>query len=269
MDFREFCELVQATYPRLHPHLYDLHDEYFDPSLLWTIRTGEPDALRGALREVHPQVFTFDMLRPRFCRELLEEAAHFEAWCRDQELPPTRPNTMNNYGVVLDIFGFATMLQRLMTEYVAPFAELVYADVGGGSLDTHHGFIVEYAVGKDTLLDFHVDASDVTLNVCLGKEFTGGTLYFRGIRCALHQETAPRPEEEFESCHVPGRAILHRGKHRHGANPIEGGHRYNLILWCNSTAFDRRHDPRRCPDWCGWPEREAPRPGQPLGGRGR
>ena len=46
--------------------------------------------------------------------------------------------------------------------------------MGGASLDSHHGFIVEYAVGKDASLDFHVDASDVTLNVCLGKEFTGG-----------------------------------------------------------------------------------------------
>jgi hypothetical protein len=63
--------------------------------------------------------------------------------------------------------------------------------------------------------------------------------------------TPPRPEEEFEISHVAGRAILHRGKHRHGANPIAGGQRYNLILWCNSSHFERSHDPNLCPPWCG------------------
>ena len=33
---------------------------------------------------------------------------------------------------------------------------------------------------------FHVDDSEVTLNVCLGKEFTGGDLFFRGVRCDKH-----------------------------------------------------------------------------------
>jgi hypothetical protein len=49
-------------------------------------------------------------------------------------------------------------------------------------LDSHHGFIVEYELGKDSKLDFHVDEADVTLNLCLGKEFKGGDLYFAGIR---------------------------------------------------------------------------------------
>jgi hypothetical protein len=160
---------------------------------------------------------------------------------------------MNNYGTVLDTFGFAPLLQELMTEYVHPFSALFYPEVGGGSLDSHHGFIVEYKIGKDTSLDFHVDASDVTLNVCLGKQFTGGTLFFRGIRCALCQETAPKPAEEFEIAHLPGQAILHRGKHRHGANPISGGERFNLILWCYSSKFERSHDNTRCPAWCGGP----------------
>lgn len=251
MEYREYCDLIQENYPRLHPHLFALREEFFVPAFVRAVRAGTPAALRAVVREAHPQVFVFDMLRPEFCRALLEEAGHFEKWCADQELPLIRPNTMNNYGAVLDSFGFAPMLQQMMTDSVAPLASLFYADVGGATLDSHHGFIVEYAVGKDTSLDFHVDASDVTLNVCLGREFTGGTLYFRGIRCQVCQETAPRPEEEFEIEHVPGRAILHRGKHRHGANPILDGQRYNLILWCNSSRFARGHDPSPCPAWCG------------------
>jgi hypothetical protein len=141
-------------------------------------------------------------------------------------------------------------------EYVSPLASLFYPDVGGDSLDSHHGFVVEYQPGKDVSLDFHVDASDVTLNVCLGKEFTGGELYFRGVRCGLCQQTDWLPAEEFQIGHVPGRAILHRGRHRHGAQPITGGARYNLILWCNSSRYDGRHDKTHDPKFCGWPEPE-------------
>jgi hypothetical protein len=108
------------------------------------------------------------MQQPEYSKELLEEVAWFENWCRYHDLPLMRPNTMNHYGTILDTLGFGSFLHELMTEYIAPIAAREYADVGGDTLDGHHGFIVEYQVGKDVKLDFHVDASDVTLNVCLG-----------------------------------------------------------------------------------------------------
>jgi hypothetical protein len=260
MTYEECCDFIRADYRPLHPQLYVLREEIFVPSLVQAVRAGTAEALRKLYREVHPQVYVFEMMRPGFCTELLEEAAWFEQWCGENDVPLLRPNTMNNYGTVLDSLGFGPFFQRLMTEYVRPFAGLLYPDVGGATLDSHHGFIVEYKVGKDTSLDFHVDASDVTLNVCLGKEFTGGTLYFRGIRCARCQETPPLPHEEFEIAHVPGRAILHRGKHRHGANPIECGERCNLILWCNASRFAHRREPERCPSWCEGPGNVSPAP---------
>lgn len=41
---------------------------------------------------------------------------------------------------------------------------------------------------------FHVDDSEVTLNVCLGKQFTGGELFFRGVRCDRHVNSPTQPE---------------------------------------------------------------------------
>jgi hypothetical protein len=257
MTYQEYCDLIRDNYQPRHPHLYTLREEVVVPALVRAVRAGTPDALRRVVREAHPQVYVFDMLRPEFCGELLEEAGCFEEWCSRSEVPLIRPNTMNNYGSVLDSYGFAPMLQQLLLQYIVPFSSLLYADVGGASLDSHHGFIVEYKIGKDTKLDFHVDASDVTLNVCLGKQFSGGTLFFRGVRCGLCQLQPPRPEEEFEIGHVPGQAILHRGKHRHGANPLQAGERYNLIVWCNSSRFAREHDQTRCPPWCGGREPKA------------
>ena len=254
MEYHEYCALLQEQYTPLRPHLFSLREEMFVPPLLRAIRSNRPDALRQLCTEVHPGIYVFDMLGRRFCDDLLEELAHFERWCAENDVALVRPNTMNNYGAVLDTFGFQEMLQQLMLGYVAPFASLFYRDVGGDTLDSHHGFVVEYKPGKDVSLDFHVDVSDVTLNVCLGKQFTGGELYFRGVRCGGCQQTPWLPAEDFQIAHAPGRAILHRGRHRHGAQPITGGERYNLILWCNSSRYDRRHDQQHDPAFCGWPE---------------
>jgi hypothetical protein len=257
MEYREYCALLQEHYTPLHPQLFTLSDKMFVPSLVQAVRSQRPETLVRLCTQVHPGVYSFDMLHPTFCRDLLEEIAFFETWCSENDFPLIRPNTMNNYGAVLDTFGFQEMLQQLMLSYVAPFSTLFYRDVGGDSLDSHHGFVVEYKPGKDVSLDFHVDASDVTLNVCLGKSFSGGELYFKGVRCGLCQHTPPLPAEEFQIEHVPGRALLHRGRHRHGAHPITGGERYNLILWCNSSRYDGRHDKSHDPAFCGWREPEA------------
>jgi hypothetical protein len=254
LRYQEYCDYIQENYPRRHAHLYQLRDDFFIPAFRRAVRAGSPADLRGICAEVHPGVFTFDMLRPSVCREILEEIDSFEEWMAQAELPVVRPNTMNNYGAVLDTFGMGPMLQELMQGYVQPLAALVYPEVGGGSLDEHHGFVVEYQIGKDTELDFHVDASDVTLNVCLGKQFEGGELFFRGVRCGLCQHTEPLPHEIFDVGHVPGRALLHRGNHRHGANPILRGQRYNLILWCFSSSFGHQQQREHRPEWCGWPE---------------
>jgi hypothetical protein len=130
-------------------------------------------------------------------RELVEEVESFE----NSGLPVMRPNSMNNYGLILDEIGFTPMLDQLRSQYVSPFASILYPHVGGASLDYHHGFIVpaacpppristshrlyrnsllrfwspkvQYKLSEDKKLDFHYDESEVTLNVCLGKEFQG------------------------------------------------------------------------------------------------
>src|SRR5437762_1805335 len=118
MTYQEYCDLIRERYRPLHPHLYTLREESFVPSLVRAVRAGTASALREVCREVHRQVYVFDMLRPEICTRLLEEAAWFEVWCGQGKLPLIRPNTMNNYGVVLGSVGFGPFLQRLMIEYV-------------------------------------------------------------------------------------------------------------------------------------------------------
>ena len=102
----------------------------------------------------------------------------------------------------------------------------------GAQLDRHHSFVVQYAAGKDLGLDMHTDNSDVTFNVCLGREFTGAGLTF----CGYMGEARHR---QFTHCyrHVKGDCVVHLGRRRHGADNIASGERLNLIVWNHNRAY--------------------------------
>ena len=79
----------------------------------------------------------------------------------------------------------------------------------------------------------HHDASEATLNVCLGREgFTGGGLRF----CGRFGGEAHRRNVAVAD-HAVGRATLHLGRQRHGADDLTSGERLNLIVWARSSAF--------------------------------
>ncbi|XP_024995623.1 uncharacterized PKHD-type hydroxylase At1g22950-like [Cynara cardunculus var. scolymus] len=91
-------------------------------------------------------------------------------------------------------FGMESMLEKLMEDFIRHISKIFFPDVGGYSLDSNHGFVVEYGMDRDVELGFHVDDSEVTLNVCLGKQFTGGELFFRDVRCEKHVNSETHPE---------------------------------------------------------------------------
>lgn len=247
-SYHKYVAYVKEHYKPLHPHLYKRDKNIFAPSFRQAADRGED--LLNIINEIHPQIYSWALFTTDFCREFIAEVRHFEKWCVENDIEKRLPNSMNNYGVVLGDFGFYDFLQQFMLTYIKPITATLYPEVGGDSLDYHHSFIVEYAVDKDVALDFHVDASDVTLNICLGNEFSGGDLYFGGIRCAFCQETTPRKDEEIGVRHEPGHAILHRGKHRHSAQDIQSGERINMIMWCMSSK-NQQTPLSECPTWCG------------------
>lgn len=70
-------------------------------------------------------------------------------------------------------------MDKLREEYLQPVATLLYPEwVGQGELDSHRAFTVSYTMGGDLDLAYHFDNAEVTINVCLGKTFTGGELSF-------------------------------------------------------------------------------------------
>ncbi|GKC15515.1 hypothetical protein Tco_1012297 [Tanacetum coccineum] len=63
--------------------------------------------------------------------------------------------------------------------------------------------------------------------------------------------------EIFDYSHVPGHAIMHRGRHRHGARATTTGDRINLLLWCRSSVFrELRKHQKEFESWCGECQRE-------------
>ncbi|KAB2089918.1 hypothetical protein ES319_A03G092500v1 [Gossypium barbadense] len=255
---REYRQKIISHYQPLQRELYAMHaSNFFAPSFLKAINENKGESFRSIMAEPTQGVFTFEMLQPHFCELLLSEVENFEKWVHETKFRIMRPNTMNKFGAVLDDFGLETMLGKLMEDFIRPISKVFFSDVGGSTLDSHHGFVVEYGVNRDVELGFHVDDSEVTLNVCLGKQFSGGDLFFRGVRCDKHVNTETESDEILDYSHVPGRAVLHRGRHRHGARATTSGHRVNLLLWCRSSVFrELRKYQKDFSSWCGECQRE-------------
>merc|ERR1712137_221140 len=221
--------LIGQYYTPKHAHLYEFNPQAILCPEIQLAFDKNLDSVLSLLHKESPTgIYSFNLFTEQFCKELVEEIEHYE----QSGLPASRPNSMNNYGLILDEIGFTPFLNQLRQNYIQPIAQVLYPHEGR-DLVSHHGFIVTYKIGEDLDLGFHFDSSDVTLNVCLGKQFTGGSLYFKGLL-----KDPSTHSEEFEFHHQPGKAILHIGKHRHGANPIHSGERYNLIVWCKQPPQD-------------------------------
>lgn len=147
---------------------------------------------------------------------------------------------MNRYGMVMEEMGMRDWCDRFVKEYFSVLGKVMAPHEP--ALDHHHTFVVEYreeSEEKDRSLNVHVDDAELTLNLCLGEDgFEGGELFFRGH---LERPHTHLQYEKYEHC--IGKAIVHDGKHMHGAKPLRKGERYNLILWARSSEFrnDRKH----------------------------
>lgn len=255
---KEYRQKIISNYQPLCRGLYTMNAvNFFSPAFLKAIKDNTEESFRSIMSEPVPGVYSFEMLQPNFCEMLISEVEHFEGWVHETRFRIMRPSTMNKYGVVLDDFGMEFMLDDFMDDYIRPMSKVFFPEVGGLTLDSHHGFIVEYGVDRDVELGLHVDDSEVTLNVCLGKHFDGGELYFRGVRCDRHVNTETLPEEILDYKHISGRAVLHRGRHRHGARATTSGNRLNLLLWCRSSVFrELKKYQKDSSSWCGECRRE-------------
>ena len=138
---------------------------------------------------------------------------------------------MNNYGVVVNEIGLRSLITNFQQRCLWPVARYLFP-IQGSQFDSHHSFIVRYKSTEDLGLDMHTDDSDVTFNVCLGEAFEGATLTF----CGMFGKSNHRQYTHTYQ-HKVGRAVLHLGNRRHGADDIKSGTRCNLIIWNHNEAY--------------------------------
>jgi hypothetical protein len=67
------------------------------------------NAIRTVLTEEAEGIYTVPMLSPSFCNMLLDELAAYE----QSGLPVQRPNTMNNFGLIVNSIGMTEMMDAL------------------------------------------------------------------------------------------------------------------------------------------------------------
>lgn len=208
------------------PELLTFSEEYLHPDFLDAYNTGDLHSVLTKQSEF-TDLYSIKVFTKEFCEKLLDELEHTRASGVDF----TRPNSMNNYGVVLSELNMDQFLEEFM-EYLKPWTSMLFWEWGGANLDSQHSFSIRYTMTEDRDLDFHMDQSDVTLNLCLGKKWTGGNVYYRGVR------NSPNKSEELENvefAHEVGSAMFHVGQHWHGATTLTSGERHNVVMWFRNS----------------------------------
>lgn len=242
----------------VHP---DLIDALRHANVVGSSSAQPPGPLKGVAVPVEnaSDVWILPIFTDTFAALLQAELEHAQAFKHPGGLEWTRPNTMNNFGFVLNELGLGPMLDQILQKVLAPLARMLlpaYSSGGGKvrrssntvgedgspsqpsghagtSLDAQHTFTIRYSVGEDTSLDDHMDQSAVTLNVCLGGDFEGAEVYFKGQR-----DSATQNSENATVVHRPGFGLLHAGQHWHGAHTLLSGTRENFVMWGRSTELE-------------------------------
>ncbi|MEC8495773.1 MAG: hypothetical protein VXZ39_12655, partial [Planctomycetota bacterium] len=102
-----------------------------------------PEELRpGRFEAVLPDVFRAPLVTAAGCARFLEELDR-----RRAEAPRGAPNSMHEHGVMLTPLGLDGAVEGLLGPAAGLRALLAerFGDVGGGSIDGWHSYIVEYA----------------------------------------------------------------------------------------------------------------------------
>ncbi|MCO4770293.1 MAG: hypothetical protein KDA24_09710 [Deltaproteobacteria bacterium] len=214
-------------------------------------------ALNALVDLVGSDVYRVPLLDPEWALELAQSVGSLEDRARATSVPLTAPNSMHSYGLLAADLALDPLIAELLARVFVPLTSGLFPEVDATGLDHHHGFVVHYGEGWERDLSLHVDDSEVTVNICLGREFEGGDLLMSGRRCAAHVEDRDRPGERYPVAQEPGFAIIHAGMHRHEALPLTRGERLNLIVWCKSRAY-RAQQGSGCPAWCGTQDTSRP-----------
>jgi len=178
-------------------------------------------------QRVAPKVFTARIFSKAQCQAILD-AIESQSSRHPEGLG--QPNSMHEYGIVLEEDGLTSAAKYLVEEALGPSIQTLFGELPHLNFSEHHAFLTLYGANANSYLSLHVDASHITLNVCLYTDAEGADLVFTGNRCGKHLDDAPEAHlNTFKF--VQGDALLHLGNQRHYVSPVLNGQRKNLIIW--------------------------------------
>lgn len=174
----------------MHQNLFHetFNEDWLDKRLAQTIETLTSNAPQSAqsliekklITEIFPNIFSLPVFTPLICDMIIEETEHFLTYAAEHDLVVHRPNSMNKYGLVLNQMGMMDLLTDLQQRVLLPLSRTLFPQEAS-QFTSHHSFLVSYSPDTDRALDMHTDDSDVTWNICLGKDgFQGSGLTFCG-----------------------------------------------------------------------------------------
>jgi hypothetical protein len=112
--------------------------------------------LPAALKvEIRDSVYSFQAFSYEFVKLFTEEIQNFYAASDRYEIPIHRPNSMNNYGVVVNEIGLRPMISSFQQQYLWPISKVLFPEEANPQFDSHHSFIVRYQADEDLGLDMH------------------------------------------------------------------------------------------------------------------
>ncbi|CAJ1370664.1 unnamed protein product [Effrenium voratum] len=243
--FRKNLSTVLKQYRPKHPELFLRKADVrvpFPPSQaaevfksgfleIWEQARGGKEL--GA-KHVHDSCHECPFLSDAFVEQLKAELRHF----KEQKLPHQQPNSMNRNGCILNEIGLGPLMDRMIYVYLMPVCRALYPDLLPG-VDSHHSFIVEYGPNMDTNLGVHDDNSEVTINVSLSQDYSGGELVLYHRARVAHPQKLEKKPYYHRTTH--GTMLLHPGELLHEVLPVTAGNRQGLIIWLRSDAFRKKH----------------------------
>jgi len=189
-------------------------------------------------KEIAPAVFLSPLFSKNQCDKLLQAVRSQPNREGDSA---GRPNSMQDYGVVVHDPALSAKIDRLANQQLRQSIKALFPNLPHYAFADHHAFLTSYGNEANNDLSLHVDASHITLNICLDSNVQGTELVFSGTRCSRHLDAAPDKEPAFHAFRQ-GQALLHAGNQRHMVTPLKSGTRHNLVIWYRLQGENCDHD---------------------------
>lgn len=142
--YRLHRELFTEKFKRnwLHPDFLEIH-KAVEKATNGTAAVTKPKELSPKLKVEIPHVYSFNVFTQEFVSQFDEEIKNFYVTSEQKNIPIRRPNSMNNYGVIVNEIGLKPLITSFQQEYLWPVACKLFPRQGS-QFDDHHSFIVRY-----------------------------------------------------------------------------------------------------------------------------